>query len=359
MKIIVSSQNHERVLCPVCFEVEAAALPSENICLCAGNVYLPAACEMQGDKAIVRFVLPYLPADEEVAFEVKEAQKAPAAMTACQGEKSVDFAQDGKHITTYYYGTDLAKPYMGPFFEPYGGQITRLDMTVKEHPHHRSLWISHGSVNGVDNWNENPEHGYIRAQKVTVEAENSVYARLTANNLWTDHYGKNLCDENTTYTLWATGDALRVIDVHIELCASYGDFTLGKTKEAGPIAVRMADGLVVGKTGRFETPTGVNEAEIWMKHAPWCDYCGKADGHSCGVVIMDNPQNFGYPTYWHARNYGLMAPNNSFLLPERVVKEGEKAVWDFRVIFHAGDTQAARIGARYMDYIAPPTVKTE
>jgi len=28
------------------------------------------------------------------------------------------------------------------------------------------------------------------------------------------------------------------------------------------------------------------------------------------LAILDHPKNVGYPTYWHARGYGLFAANN-------------------------------------------------
>jgi hypothetical protein len=36
---------------------------------------------------------------------------------------------------------------------------------------------------------------------------------------------------------------------------------------------------------------------------------GSTDGHAVTIGIVDQPQNPGYPTYWHARGYGLFAAN--------------------------------------------------
>jgi len=271
--------------------------------------------------------------------------------------QSGDLTVGGKYFSKYYFGTDIAKPYMGPFYEKYGKQITRLNFEIKEHPHHRSLWVSHGDIDGVDNWNERPEHGYIINQSIDGIVSSPAYCEFTAHNVWAKHDKvTKQCDEVTTYRIYNTDDEVRVMDVTIRLIASYGAFTLGKTKEAGPIAVRMNDELVVARTGQFETPTGINEDEIWMKRAPWCDYWGTAEGHKCGITIMDNPDNFGYPTYWHSRNYGLMAPNNSFIPEPRTVADGEKAEWTYRVVIHNGDTRDADIASRFADFVAMPKV---
>ena len=36
---------------------------------------------------------------------------------------------------------------------------------------------------------------------------------------------------------------------------------------------------------------------------------GVKDGKNITIGIIDHPLNVGYPTYWHARGYGLFAAN--------------------------------------------------
>jgi len=36
---------------------------------------------------------------------------------------------------------------------------------------------------------------------------------------------------------------------------------------------------------------------------------GKVDQETIELVIFDHPKNTGFPTYWHARGYGLFAAN--------------------------------------------------
>lgn len=96
-----------------------------------------------------------------------------------------------------------------------------------------------------------------------------------------------------------------------------------------------------------------------MRLASWCDYYGIEKGHCCGVAILDNPVNIGYPSYWHSRNYGLMAPNNFFKGGPIVIKEGEAITYKYRVVVHSGDTAAADITARFNDYANPPAVTAE
>ncbi|MBE5760908.1 MAG: hypothetical protein E7334_02790 [Clostridiales bacterium] len=354
----VFAGNYDRVSCPVAFEIPASQLPAKNVAVrFEGGSTVPAGVEVTGDKARVTFVMDDLLKEESVRFELIPSENCCCGMEARLLDDKVEIYDDGDYVTKYYFGKDLFKPYMGPFFEKYGKQTTRLNFTIKEHPHHRSVWISHGSVNGVDNWNEPADCGLILNQGILDIVNTPVYCQFTSKNLWTKHDGvEKLCDETTTIRFYNTPASMRLVDVKITLTASYGDVVLGETKEAGPIAVRMNDELVVGKTGRFETPFGVNEDEIWMNRAPWCDYTGKAEGHACGIAIFDNTQNDSYPTYWHSRNYGLMAPNNFFKGGARTIKEGESMTWNFRLAFHNGDTKTAKIADRFGDYAFMPLV---
>ena len=36
---------------------------------------------------------------------------------------------------------------------------------------------------------------------------------------------------------------------------------------------------------------------------------GNTEGHAVTIAIFDHPGNPNYPTYWHARGYGLFAAN--------------------------------------------------
>jgi hypothetical protein len=48
---------------------------------------------------------------------------------------------------------------------------------------------------------------------------------------------------------------------------------------------------------------------------------GTLDAKPVTLAILDNPSNPGFPTYWHARGYGLFAANP---LGEKVLTDGKK-----------------------------------
>src|SRR5579864_413474 len=70
----------------------------------------------------------------------------------------VSISIDGKPFTDYWFGRRDDRPYVRPFFYPVlaadGAAVTSDQYTVKggDHPHHQSMWIAQGDVNGVDHW---------------------------------------------------------------------------------------------------------------------------------------------------------------------------------------------------------------
>ena len=211
----------------------------------------------------------------------------------------------------------------------------------------------------VDTWNENPHYGYIRTQKIAQTVSGDVYCAFTAENTWTDENGNPLCDDVTTVTMYQPEDGITCLDVDLTLIAAYGKVTLGATKEAGPIAVRMDETLRADKTGVLTNAWGaVGESEIWMKRSDWNDYYGVTEGgHTAGVAVFDNEANAKYPTYWHSRNYGLFAPNRYYLGGEEIIDAGEKLNFKYRIVIHEGDTAAAGIREKFIDYAAPAAVE--
>jgi hypothetical protein len=72
---------------------------------------------------------------------------------------------------------------------------------------------------------------------------------------------------------------------------------------------------------------------------------GRINGENVSVVIIDHPGNPGYPTYWHARGYGLFAANTlgqkalsngkdelNFSLPK-----GKSVTFRYRLVIFSGN----------------------
>ena len=62
-------------------------------------------------------------------------------------------------------------------------------------------------------------------------------------------------------------------------------------------------------SGNYLTSEGKQGDSAWGTRAVWCLLYGKKNKDSISIAIIDHPSNPGYPTYWHARGYGLFAAN--------------------------------------------------
>jgi hypothetical protein len=172
-----------------------------------------------------------------------------------------------------------------------------------DHPHHESLWFGHGSVNGVDFWQGD---GRVVETDTQLLADGAVRGEA----VWNDGQGREVCRDRHEVR-FSGGDGWRAVDLDLTLRATAGELKLGDTKE-GTFAVRLRPELCL--TGAHAGATasnseGVTGAAIWGKRARWVAYTGLVRGERVTVAMFDRPGNPSYPTYWHARDYGLCAAN--------------------------------------------------
>ena len=73
---------------------------------------------------------------------------------------------------------------------------------------------------------------------------------------------------------------------------------------------------------------------------------GIKEGKPLSVAIIDHPKNPGYPTYWHARDYGLFAANplgqevfsNGKEKLNLTLKPGESVTFRYRMLITTNET---------------------
>lgn len=270
----------------------------------------------------------------------------------------------GDQLFTKYVIKSGNKPILFPLVGPTGKQMTRgypmRPATAEEkadHPHHRSFWFTHGEVNGVDFWAENPKSGTIKHREF-VELKPGPTAKIVTRNDWIDVEGKKVCEDERTWVFGAA-DGIRWIDSDITVTASEGELHFGDTKE-GSFGVRMAGGLAVDdKLGaKIVNAEGLADGAAWGKRSTWVDYYGPLEGETVGIAILNHPQSFNHPTPWHVRTYGLFTANpfgqKSFDSKAETsqfkIAKGEKLRLRHLTILHTGDEKTAKIAERYADY---------
>ena len=261
------------------------------------------------------------------------------------------------------------KPIVWPILGPTGKPMTRAYPMVDlpkgkkdDHPHQRSFWFTHGSVNGVSFWEEGGKAGSIVHRRF-VEVAGGHEGVIVAQNDWLAPGGKKVCEDLRRLKFGAEKDA-RWIDFDITLTATAGPLTFGDTKE-GTFGVRVADTMKVDlkQGGKIVNSEGQTDQKAWGRPAAWVDYHGPVDGETLGIAILNHPDSFRFPTTWHVRTYGLFAANPFGLhdFPDGQNADGTHKVpaggsfsLYYRVWLHKGDTQEGKVGEAYRAYAQTP-----
>jgi hypothetical protein len=258
-------------------------------------------------------------------------------------QHKVEILVGGKPFTTYLYPDTLEKPILYPLRTASGHLVTRgfpIEPRPGErvdHPHHVGMWLTYEDVNGLDFWNNSyaipadkkSHYGWIRHQEILeVKSGRKGILKVSAN--WTKQDGTVLLRELTTY-IFSGKDQQRTVD-RVTTLTAVVPVTFKDAKD-GMFGLRVARQLeipsdktekfvdnkgniteVAGNSdasvnGTYLTSEGETGDDAWATRGRWCMMYGKKDGEMESITIFDHPENPGYPTYWHARGYGLFAAN--------------------------------------------------
>ena len=295
-------------------------------------------------------------------------------------QERVEVWMNGEFFTAYIYPESIAKPVLYPLITTSGKTLTRgfpIDTVVGErvdHPHHIGYWLNYGDVAGLDFWNNSLRHSpenmlkYGVIYHVSVEEARSGKEKggLEVITHWKDYVGSLLLVERTRFTFSQKGN-MRIIDRKTTLTAQEEDIPFKDNKE-GMVAVRVtramelpeekpafligADGQKTpekvldntGVKGDYLSSEGLTGGEVWGTRARWMKLYSEIDGEKVALALIDHPKNPGYPTYWHARKYGLFSANP---LGQKVFSKGkeelnfvlpamESVTFRYRLVVHDG-----------------------
>lgn len=295
------------------------------------------------------------------------AQSLPAQYRLEKHEGGVNIYEADKMIAEYATKNG-PKPIIWPLIGPNGEKMTRDFPMVADsqnekhdHPHHRSLWFTHGEVNGIDFWAEGEKMGKTEHQEFTKLSDGKT-AVIATKNVWKSADGKPVLSDRRRFTFGSGPDQSRFIDCEILLLASEGDLHFGDTKE-GTFAVRVNEAIKVDakQGGKIINSVGDKDGDAWGKPADWVDYFGPIGNNTVGIAILCHPSTFHYPNRWHVRTYGLFAANpfgvshflgNKEMTDGTRIKKGGELLFRYRVIIHKGDEKAAKIDEQFKSYAA-------
>ena len=262
-----------------------------------------------------------------------------------ESQRRVDIIIEDQPFTAYIWPEKLAKPVLYPLRTANGTVITRgfpLEPRAGErvdHPHHAGLWFNYGNVNGFDFWNNSdaikpedaPKMGKIRQGAITTAKSGSDQGELEVDADWISGKGQLILKEHTRF-VFRGGPGLRSID-RITSLQALGEKVVFNDDKEGVLGMRVTRALEApsdkaevftdasgrpttvakldntGVNGVYLTSEGKKGDAAWGTRGRWCNLSGVVGEEPVTITIFDHPGNPGFPTYWHARGYGLFAAN--------------------------------------------------
>ncbi len=305
-------------------------------------------------------------------------QKEMVKIIKVNHQNKIDVFIGDKIFTSFLYPDSLEKPVLYPVHAANGTIVTRgfplnpQPGDPTDHPHHLGIWFNFENVNGLDFWNNSyaiPKdkkhlYGWIRTDKI-IETSDGEKGIISYDANWTNQQKKVLLEE-TTHLEFSGTTHQRIIDrVTILKADTSVIFTDAKD---GMYAIRLAHALQIPDkkdqefkddkgnvtivkggadnvaNGNYITSEGKQGDSAWSSRGRWCKVYGKMGKDSISIIIIDHPKNPNYPTFWHARGYGLFAANplgekiftNGKSFKNHTIKKGESVTFRFRIIIDDG-----------------------
>ena len=308
------------------------------------------------------------------SLQVAMAADNTVKVVTDEAHQRVDVTIGGQPFTSYVWPSTLKKPVLFPLVAPDGVTVTRgyplapRETERVDHPHHAGLWFNYGNANGFDFWNnsdaikpeQRPKMGTIHHERV-VSAKSGPKGELIVDSVWETGAGEKILNQRTKYVFSQRGDA-RIIDMTVTLHAL--DKVVFHDDKEGVLGIRVAhflesptekggtfadasgrptkvEGNTAGATGIYRTSEGVQGDAVWSTRGKWCELTGHTpDGHTETIAIFDHTGNPGFPTYWHARGYGLFAANplgRKIFDPKQpqfdyTIEKGASATFKYRIV---------------------------
>jgi hypothetical protein len=304
-------------------------------------------------------------------------RKEKVTLTKVNGENKIEIYIGHSLFTRFIYPDSLEKPVLFPIYDAGGTIVTRgFPMEPRQgestdHPHHIGLWLTYENVNGLDFWNNSyaiplekkSQYGWIKTDSI-LELTSGTKGILRYHARWVNQQNQALMEENTRYEFSGTDDQERIIDRITELKADT-DILFADAKD-GMLGLRLTRELQIpsgqdrnftdGKgnsntikknsysNGDYLTSEGKRGDSVWSTRARWCKVFGKINDDSVSIIIFDHVDNPNYPTFWHARGYGLFAANplgekiftNGRTALNLKMKKNEKIIFRYRILIQNG-----------------------
>ncbi len=323
-----------------------------------------------------------LPEWEVPNMKAKYYTTTSALELAEKGGEGVEFVKsgdkiyvniDGKPLTVFRFAHDFDKPILYPVRSPSGIRVTRgypfmkIEGESDDHPHHTGVYFTY-DIGENKFWAASSEDSSTLPRIRHVEIKKmrpGPKGTISTVAHWVGKSGDVLLKENRDMTFSETGDEY-VIDFDIDLTAQDAKVEFGDTKE-GMFAIRVAHWLREDrKSAEYLNSEGQKTADnVWGKRAKWVRLQGQKQDKTVGIAIFHHPDSVNYPTYWHARAYGLFAANPlgqaafekglGVKEPKTcnfTLKPGQSGKFKFRMIIYEGTRNKKQLDSEFEEYAA-------
>ena len=280
---------------------------------------------------------------------------------------------DGKLFTEYRFANVPR-----PFFYPVNWLDGKTGMTRNypmvegvegeetDHIHHRGVWFSHRHISGHDFWGETPKSGKIVHDKFLQIKSGAKVGVIRQTTKYISLEGDHICSDVREIRIHRRNDG-RMLDFSVTVRAATRDIVMEDDKDAG-MGIRVIPTMKVAYRnkkpagGHMVNSEGDRDGACWGKAAKWLDAHGTAGGKNLGVAIFDHPDNPRFPTWWHARTYGLITANafgkrhfeglKDPTAGNMKIRKGESRSWKYRFYWHEGDEKQGKIEQRWREFAA-------
>jgi methane monooxygenase PmoA-like len=326
----------------------------------------------------------------------RPASGASVTVTPNEAARRVDVAIGGRPFTSYIWPERVKKPVLDPIRSASGTQVTRgwpLNPRPGEradHPHHVGLWFTYESVNGIDFWNNSdaikpqdaPKMGTIAHRRIVSAKSGADRGELVTESDWVLPGGTSLMRERTQF--FFSGDSITRTIERIATLAALDQRVVFADAKDGMLGLRVARSLEqpsteplvfediagrktqvpvmgnAGVTGEYLSSEGLKGDAVWSTRGRWTMLTGSIGDEPLTIAMIDHPKNPGFPTYWHARGYGLFAANplgqkifsNGRETMNFTLEPGASATFRYRVVVIEGKATSERIEREFATFAA-------
>ncbi len=218
---------------------------------------------------------------------------------------------EGRPIGEFVFRDDrILRPYLANLRAPGGTLITRnqppAEGDLADHPlMHPGVWFGFSRIDGEDFWRNKGRIEHLRFSQAP-GVRDGVLSFATSSRLIASD-GSSMATQELRVSLGRRDDGY-VFDCEVALRSDSRELRFGDEEELG-FGVRLATPLIERHGGSMLNADALRGAKaVWGKVSPWCAGYREIDGRFVGAAVFASDGN-PYPSWWHARDYGLIVGN--------------------------------------------------